>query len=74
MKKNMFPRYLREMTQGLRVALCKILPGDLYSQTMFRKQQLFNSHQRLPEHFEQLKTTFFFLNDTSLVQTPVNEH
>lgn len=72
MKKNMFPRCIREMMQGL-----KILPGDFYSQTMFRKHKSFliliSVYMCLLKCFEQFKT-FFFLNDTRLVQTPVNEH
>lgn len=76
MKKNTFRRYLREMTQGSRVALCKILPEGLTVRPCSGTEQIVSSHkclqQHLPKHLAQFKTIFFFLNYIILAKTPAN--
>lgn len=64
------------MTQGLRVALCKILPEGLTVRPCSGTEQIVSSHkclqQHLPKHLARFKTIFFFLNDIILAKTPAN--
>lgn len=64
------------MTQGSRVALCKILPEGLTIRPRSGTAQIVSSHkclqQHLPKHFAQFKPIFFFLNYIILVKTPAN--
>lgn len=66
------------MTQGWRVALCRILPEGLAVKQCSGTEQIVNSHkclqQRLPKHSAQLKPIFFFLNYIILAKTPANYH